>query len=120
MAKTARPEGLTKRECNRLVCDERGPCVALDGGGTDGALSTTGLRCLLDLVQWPRRPARPREHTRTNDKEAAKRLLKDREGRAGTGRGAFCRAPIRITYDEAKADLVAYYKTSGNRDLQRG
>ena len=57
-----------------------------------------------------------RESTRTTDKEAAKRLLKDREGRAARGEVLLPRVD-RITYDEAKADLVAYYKTSGNRDL---
>jgi integrase len=59
---------------------------------------------------------RGRESTRTTDKEAAKRLLKDREGRAARGEVLLPRVD-RITYDEARADLVAYYKTSGNRDL---
>jgi hypothetical protein len=59
---------------------------------------------------------RVRESTRTTDKEAAKRLLKDREGRAARGEVLLPRVD-RITYDEAKADLIAYYKTSGNRDL---
>jgi integrase len=59
---------------------------------------------------------RVRESTRTNDKEAAKRLLKDREGRAARGEVMLPRVD-RITYDEARADLVAYYKTSGDRDL---
>jgi integrase len=60
---------------------------------------------------------RVRESTRTNDKEAAKRLLKDREGRAARGEVMLPRVD-RITYDEARADLIAYYKTSGNRDLR--
>jgi len=59
---------------------------------------------------------RVRESTRTTDKETAKRLLKDREGRAARGEVLLPRVD-RITYDEAKADLIAYYKTSGNRDL---
>jgi integrase len=59
---------------------------------------------------------RVRESTRTTDKEAAKRLLKDREGRAARGEVLLPRVD-RITYDEARADLVAYYKTSGDRDL---
>src|SRR4030095_5459198 len=57
---------------------------------------------------------RVRESTRTNDKEAAKRLLKDREGRAARGEVLLPRVD-RITYDEARADLAADYKTSGNR-----
>jgi integrase len=59
---------------------------------------------------------RVRESTRTTDKEAAKRLLKDREGRAARGEVLLPRVD-RITYEEARADLVAYYKTSGDRDL---
>src|SRR5262245_57620573 len=59
---------------------------------------------------------RLRESTRTNDKEAAKRLLKDREGRAVRGEVLLPRVD-RITYDEARADLIAYYKTSCNRNL---
>jgi len=58
---------------------------------------------------------RVRESTRTNDKEAAKRLLKDREGRAARGEVLLPRVD-RITYDEARADLIKFYKTYETRD----
>lgn len=52
-----------------------------------------------------------RESTRTDDKEAAKRLLKTKEGVAATG------APIlpridRIRYEEVAEDLRTHYKTA--------
>jgi len=56
-----------------------------------------------------------RESTRTTDKEAAKRLLKDREDRAARGEVLLPRVD-RITYDEARADLIKYYKTYETRD----
>src|SRR5262245_35824168 len=55
---------------------------------------------------------RVRESTRTNDKEAAKRLLKDREGRAARGEVLLPRVD-RVTYDEARADLIKFYKKIG-------
>jgi integrase len=59
---------------------------------------------------------RVRESTRTTDKEAAKRLLKDREGRAARGEVLLPRVD-RITYDEARADLIKFYKTYETRDI---
>src|SRR5262249_57190665 len=59
---------------------------------------------------------RMRESTRTNDKEAAKRLLKDREGRAARGEVLLPRVD-RITYEEARADLIKFYKTYETRDI---
>src|SRR5262245_41033054 len=59
---------------------------------------------------------RVRESTQTSDKEAAKRLLKDREGRAARGEVLLPRVD-RITYDEARVDLVKFYKTYQTRDL---
>src|SRR5262249_32006638 len=59
---------------------------------------------------------RLRESTRTNDKEAAKRLLKDREGRAARGEVLLPRVD-RITYDEARTDLIKFYKTYETRDI---
>src|SRR5215471_8135447 len=59
---------------------------------------------------------RVRESTRTNDKEAAKRLLKDREGRAARGEVLLPRLD-RITYDEARVDLIKFYKTYETRDI---
>jgi integrase len=58
---------------------------------------------------------RVRESTRTTDKEAAKRLLKDREGRAARGEVLLPRVD-RITYDEARMDLIKFYKTYETRD----
>jgi len=57
-----------------------------------------------------------RESTRTTDKEAAKRPLKDKEGRAARGEIMLPRVD-RVTFDEARADLVAYYTTRKTRDL---
>ena len=57
-----------------------------------------------------------RESTRTNDKEAAKRLLKDREGRAARGEVLLPRVD-RITYDEAREDLIKFYRTYETRDI---
>ena len=48
---------------------------------------------------------RVRESTRTTDKEAAKRLLKDKEGRAARGEVMLSRVD-RVTCDEARADLA--------------
>src|SRR5262249_43179406 len=59
---------------------------------------------------------RVRESTRTKDKEAAKRLLKDREGRAARGEGLL--PPLdRITDDQARTDLMKFYKTYETRDM---
>src|SRR5262249_20173141 len=59
---------------------------------------------------------RMRESTRTNDKEAPKSLLKDREGRAARGEVLLPRVD-RVTYDEARADLIKFYKTYETRDI---
>jgi hypothetical protein len=55
---------------------------------------------------------RVRASTGTDDKEEAKRFLKIREGKVGEG------APLpprldRITFDELRDGLMAYYRTTG-------
>jgi integrase len=57
-----------------------------------------------------------RESTRTEDKEAAKRRLKEREGAAATGQPILPRVD-RIRYDELAADLRLHYQTTGRRRL---
>lgn len=51
----------------------------------------------------------------TNEAEA-KRLLKEREGRVATGQPVLPRMD-KIRYEEARADLVAFYETYGTRDV---
>jgi integrase len=57
-----------------------------------------------------------REGARTDDKEAAKRLLKQREGAAAAGQPVMPRVD-RIRYEEIAADLRQHYEATGSRDL---
>ena len=59
---------------------------------------------------------RRRESTKTTDRETAKRILDDRRGRVARGEILLPRVD-RVTYDEGRADLLAYYETHGTRDL---
>jgi integrase len=58
-----------------------------------------------------------RESTKTDDKEAAKRTLKLREGAAATGQPIVPRLD-RIRYDEIAEDLRRHYETTGCRNLK--
>jgi hypothetical protein len=58
-----------------------------------------------------------RESARTAKESAAKRLLIDREGRAGAGAPILPRVQ-RITVGELLADLKAHYETTGQRGLR--
>jgi integrase len=58
-----------------------------------------------------------RESTGTDDKEAAKRELKRREGAAAAGQPVMPRVD-RIRYDEIAEDLRQHYETSGSRNLK--
>ena len=55
-----------------------------------------------------------RENTRTDSHEAARTILKEREGRVGRGEPVLLRVD-RVTYDEASADLKQHYATTGER-----
>ena len=55
-----------------------------------------------------------RENTRTDSHEAARNILKEREGRVGRGEPVLLRVD-RVTYDEASADLKQHYATTGER-----
>jgi integrase len=57
-----------------------------------------------------------RENTRTDSHEAARQILKEREGRVGRGEPVLRRVD-RITYDEARDDLLTHYETTGERQL---
>jgi site-specific recombinase XerD len=58
-----------------------------------------------------------RESTLTEDKEAAKRFLKGKEGAAATGQPVMPRVD-RIRYEEIAADLRQHYETTGRRNLK--
>jgi integrase len=58
-----------------------------------------------------------RESTRSEKETDAKRFLKEREGRAATGKPIIPRAD-RIRYDEVAKDLEDYYTATGKRDLR--
>jgi integrase len=58
-----------------------------------------------------------REGARTEDKDAAKRLLKQREGAAASGQAVMPRLQ-RIKYDELAKDLTQHYRTTGRRRLE--
>jgi integrase len=55
-----------------------------------------------------------RENTRTDSHEAARQILKEREGRVGRGEPVLVRVD-RVTYDEARDDLKRHYATTGER-----
>ena len=57
-----------------------------------------------------------RESTETEKETEAKRVLKDREGKAATGLPVLPRVN-RILYGEAAADLCTYHETTGERDI---
>src|SRR5215470_10181653 len=57
-----------------------------------------------------------RESTGTDKEKEAERILKQKEGRVAAGLPVLPRVD-RITYDEAKQDLLQYYAASGSRDL---
>src|SRR5438445_9846029 len=56
------------------------------------------------------------ESTGVTSEAKAKRILKEREGRVARGEVVLPRAD-RITYDEARSDLLTYYATHKTRDL---
>ncbi len=58
-----------------------------------------------------------RASTETEDKEAAKRILKTREGAAATGQPVMPRVD-RIRYEEVAQDLRRHYETGGSRSLR--
>jgi integrase len=57
-----------------------------------------------------------REPSGTENKRQAEDLLKEREGRVVTGQPILQRAD-KITYEQARADLLTYYTVSGKRDV---
>ena len=59
---------------------------------------------------------RVRESTKTTDYDIAKRMLDDKRGRIARGETVLPRLD-KITYDEARDDLRAFYETHKTRDL---
>ena len=57
-----------------------------------------------------------RVSTGTDNRKAAERFLKEREGRVAAGQPVLPRAD-RVRYDEVKADLRLHYQATGDRDL---
>jgi integrase len=57
-----------------------------------------------------------RESTRTDSKEAARNILKDREGRVARGEPLLRRVD-RIRYEEIAQDLRQHYAVTGSRDV---
>lgn len=57
-----------------------------------------------------------RESTGTDKESEARRLLKEREGRAATGQPILPRAD-RIRYDEVAGDLRQHYESTASRNL---
>ena len=57
-----------------------------------------------------------RESTGMEKETAARRFLKEREGRVATGQPVLPRAD-KIRYQDTASDLRAYYRTTGRRDL---
>lgn len=55
-----------------------------------------------------------RENTRTDNHEAARTILKEREGRVGRGEPVLLRVDT-VTYDQARDDLQQHYATTGER-----
>jgi hypothetical protein len=55
-----------------------------------------------------------RENTRTDSHEAARIILKEREGRIGRGEPVLFRVD-RVTYDEVRDGLQRHYATTGER-----
>src|SRR5437867_3738300 len=60
---------------------------------------------------------RVRESTKTTDREAAQRILDDKRGRVARGEVVLQRAD-RVTFDEARQDLVEQYEAKQSRDMQ--
>jgi hypothetical protein len=58
-----------------------------------------------------------RESTGTTNREQARRLLKEREGRVATGQPILPRAD-RIRYEEVAEDLRKHYEATGSRNLE--
>ena len=59
---------------------------------------------------------RIRESAGTADRKAAETLLKEREGRVATGQPILPRGD-RIRYEEARDDLLTFYRVHGTRDI---
>jgi hypothetical protein len=60
-----------------------------------------------------------RESTKTTDRDAAQRILDDKRGRIARGEVVLPRTE-KVTYDDAKRDLRAYYETHKARDVAEG
>ena len=76
----------------------------------------SGNRASVDWIKYYVNGRPIRESTRTDDKEQAKRHLKQREGAAANGQPVLPRVD-RITYQEVAKDLRTHYETTGCRDL---
>jgi len=59
---------------------------------------------------------RVRESTKTADRDTAQRILDDKRGCIARGETILPRVD-KVTYDEAKVDLRAYYETHKTRDI---
>jgi integrase len=65
----------------------------------------------------PGRSSPVRESTGTDQEKEARRILKEREGRAAAGLPLLPRAD-KVRYEEARDDLKSHYETTGTRTLK--
>ena len=68
-------------------------------------------------IQFYQDGQRVRMTSESDDKEVAKRLLKDHEARVTLKEPLVARS-ARVTYDELRRDLLAHYQSTGDRDLE--
>src|SRR5207249_2034132 len=74
-------------------------------------------RCAIWWIKYYVHGQPVKESTRTTDEPEARRLLKEREGRAARGEPILPRVD-RVTFEEALADLRTHYEATGKRDLK--
>jgi integrase len=79
-------------------------------------LKISGAESAVWWLSYYANGKRVRESSGTENKRQAEDLLKEREGRVVTGQPILPRAD-KITYGQARADLLTYYAVSGKRDV---
>jgi hypothetical protein len=76
----------------------------------------SGERCAIFWLKYYTAGKCVRESSGTDNKRAAERMLKDREGRAVTGQPILPRAD-KVMYQEIRDDLRRFYTTTEDRNL---
>jgi integrase len=76
----------------------------------------SGERCSVFWLKYYANGKCIRVSSGTDNEQAAKKMLKEREGRAAMGQPILPRAD-RVSYTEIAADLRSYYATTGKRQL---